>query len=462
MIRIPPRFAASPAALGPKAQRRWGAIAARLNLNLAPASALGLTMLTLSACGPSSATSQAGAADATPPPVAVVVAEAVRKTVPITGEYIARTVAVSTVDVKARVSGLLTSVDFEPGQVVKRGQLLFTIAPDEYDASLQASRALLDKAKADLNKALSDTTPDVKRAQLAQEQADLESAVRKLDRYRPLAAQRAVTQVDLDDAVAAEQVARSKVIAAREMVRDAVVQHHVGIEQARAVVEQNEAAVKKDEINLGYTQIRAPVGGLIGFVKVDKGNVVGPGSPALATISTIDPMGVEFALTEIDYLNLVHRLQDAKEHRAPDLPLDLILADNALYPQRGRPQSLDRAVNPNTGTIAVQGTFPNPPGSLQILRPGLFGRVRIVLGFHRDAVLVPQLAVVQQQSSDAVYVVDKDNKVALRTIRVGQRVGADYVVEAGLKAGETVVLEGTQKVQPGSTVVAAAPVSKER
>jgi membrane fusion protein (multidrug efflux system) len=219
---------------------------------------------------------------------------------------------------------------------------------------------------------------------------------------------------------------------------------------------------KKDEINLGYTQIRAPVSGLIGFVKVDKGNVVGPGSPALATISTIDTMGVQFALTEIDYLNLVHRLQDAKEHKAPDLPLDLILADNTRYPQHGRPQSLDRAVNPNTGTIAVQGTFPNPPGSLDILRPGLFGRVRIVLGFHRDAILVPQLAVVQQQSSDAVYVVDKDNKVALRTIRVGQRVGADYVVEAGLKAGETVVLEGTQKVQPGSTVAAAAPVSKER
>jgi len=412
-------------------------------------------------CSSSSATETAETA-ATPPPVPVVVAKIVQKTVPITGEYIARTVAVATVDVKARVSGMLAGVDFEPGQVVKRGQLLFTIAPDEYDASLQASRALLAKAKADLDKALSDTAPDVKRAQLAQEQADLESAVRRLARYRPLAAQRAVTQVDLDDAIAAEQVARSKVTAAQELVRDAVVQKRVAIEQARAVVEQNEAAVKKDEINLSYTRIRAPVSGLIGFVKVDKGNVVGPASPPLATISTIDPMGVQFALTEIDYLNLVHRLQDAKEHNAPDLPLDLILADNTPYPQHGRPQSLDRAVNPNTGTIAVQGTFPNPPGSLDILRPGLFGRVRIVLGFHRNAVLVPQLAVVQQQSSDAVYLVDKDDKVALRTIRVGQRVGSDYVVEAGLKAGDTVVLEGTQKVQPGSTVIAAAPVSKER
>jgi multidrug efflux pump subunit AcrA (membrane-fusion protein) len=147
---------------------------------------LALTTSVLAACTSSAAT-QTDAAEATPPPVSVVVAKTVRKTVPITGEYIARTVAVATVDVKARVSGMLTSVDFEPGQIVKRGQLLFTIAPDEYEASLQASRAVLDKAKADLNKALSDTTPDVKRAQLAQEQADLESAVRKLSRYRPLA-----------------------------------------------------------------------------------------------------------------------------------------------------------------------------------------------------------------------------------------------------------------------------------
>ncbi len=401
-------------------------------------------------------------AAASPPPVAVVVAKIAQKTVPITGEYIARTAAVATVDVKAQVGGTITSVDFEQGQAVKRGQLLFTIDPAEYEASLQASRAVLAKAQADLDKALSDTTPEVKRAQLAQEQADHQSAVRKLARYRPLAEQRAVTQVDLDEAVASEEVARSKVTAARAMVDDAVVQKRVGIEQARAVVDQNEAAVKKDEINLSYARIRAPVGGLIGFVKVDKGNVVGPNSPALATISTIDPMGVQFALTEIDYLNLVHRLQQAKQHNAPDLPLELILADNTRYPFTGRPQSLDRAVNPNTGTIAVLGTFPNPPGSLEILRPGLFGRVRIVLGFHRNAVLVPQLAVVQQQSSDIVYVVDKDNKVALRSIRVGQRIGGDYVVDAGLKAGETVVLEGTQKVQPGSTVVATAPVSRER
>ena len=285
---------------------------------------------------------------------------------------------------------------------------------------------------------------------------------RKLARYRPLAAENAVTQVDLDEAIAAEEVARAKVTAAQELVKDATVQRRVAIEQARAVVEQNEAAVKKDEINLGYTRITAPVAGLIGFVKVDKGNLVSADSPPLATISTIDPMAVQFALTEVDYLNLVHRLQRANQNSAPDLPLELILADGTVYPFKGRPQSLDRAIDPRTGTIAVIGTFPNPPGSLGILRPGLFGRVRIVLGFNHDAVLVPQRAVVQQQGSDTVYVVGKDKKVSLRSVRLGQRTGSDYVVTSGLGAGETVVVEGTQKVQPGSSVVATAPASSEK
>jgi membrane fusion protein (multidrug efflux system) len=418
-------------------------------------------VLLLAGCNKSD-TAQAGAPDATPPPVAVVVAKTVRKTVPIVGEYIARTTALATVDIKARVTGVLTSTSFEEGQLVKRGQLLFTIAPDEYAASLQSSRALLAKAQADLNRAVSDRSPEIKRAQLTQEEADLQSAVRKLARYRPLAAERAVTQVDLDEADAAEQVARSKVTAAQEFVTDADVAKRIGIQQARAIVEQNEAAVKKDEIRLSYTQIRAPVTGLIGFVKVDKGNVVGPDSPALATISTLNPMGVQFALTELDYLNLVHRLQAAKETNAPDLPLELILSDNSTYPFKGRPKVLDRAVDPKTGTIAVLGEFPNPPGSLDILRPGLFGRVRIVLGFHRDAVLVPQRAVVQLQGSDTVYVVGADNKVALRSVRLGQRTGTDYVVDSGLQAGETVVLEGTQKVQPGGSVVATAPASSEK
>jgi membrane fusion protein (multidrug efflux system) len=424
--------------------------------------ALLVAMSALAACG-RSADNAAAAADATPPPVAVVVAKVVQKTVPITGEYIARTVALETVDVKARVSGMLTGVSFKPGRLVKQNELLFSISPDVYAASLASARALLAKAQADLNRALNDTSPNVKRAQQAQDQADLQSALRKLARYRPLAAERAVTQLDLDQAVAAEQVARSKVAADAELVTDAEVLKHANILQARAVVEQNQAEVQKAEIDLGYTQIRAPVSGLIGFIKVDKGNLVGPASPPLATISTIDPMGVQFALTEIDYLNLVHRLQVAGEHTAPDLPLELILADNTVYPFKGRPQALDRAVDPKTGTIAVQGLFPNPPGSLEILRPGLFGRVRIVLGFNHDAVLVPQRAVIPQQGSDAVYIVGQDHKVALRTVRLGQRIGSEnVVVESGLKAGETVVLEGTQKVTPGSTVVATAPASSER
>jgi RND family efflux transporter MFP subunit len=426
-----------------------------------PQCMLVFSALLVNACGGPSGSEQAGAATATSAPVSVVVAKTVRRTVPITGDYIAHTVAVATVDVKARVTGELTGIGFTPGDLVRRGQLLFTIAPDQYRLTLDASRAVLAKARADLNKAQSDTSSEVKRAQLAQEQADLESATRKLARYRPLAAEKAVTQVDLDEAIAAERVGAAKVTAAQALVKDAEVQRRIAIEQARAVVEQDESAVKRDELNLSYTRITAPLDGLIGFVKIDKGNVVGPDSQPLATISTVDPMGVQFALTEMDYLNIVRRLQAANERSAPELPLTLILGDDVVYPLTGLPKSLDRAVDPKTGTISVLGTFPNPVHSLQILRPGLFGRVRIVLGFNRDAVLVPQRAVVQQQASDVVYVVGKDQKVALRSVRLGARAGSDYIVTSGLRSGETVVVEGTQKVQPGSTVVATAPASSE-
>ena len=396
------------------------------------------------------------------PPVRVVVARTAQKTVPITGEYIAHTAALATVDIKARVGGTLTGVYFSPGDYVRSGQLLFTIQPDEYQASLQSAEAALDKASADLYGAKSDTTIDVSRSELAQDRANFEKSERNLARYRPLAAARAVTQVDLDDAVAAERVAQSKVAGAQAKIRDGELQQRVAIAQARADVEQNAATVRKAQLNLSYTQIRSPVSGIIGFLKIDKGNVVGSDSPPLATVSTIDPMRVLFSVSEVEYLDLVHRLQENEETRAPELPLQLILADNSVYPLEGHPKSLDRAVDPKTGTIAIEGLFPNPPGSLGILRPGLFGRVRITLGFDHDAVLVPQRAVTQSLGSNTVYVVGKDKKASLRTIQLGRRAGSDYVVTSGLEAGETVVVEGIQKVQPGSAVIATAPASSEK
>ena len=417
-----------------------------------------LAVLLLPGCGRSAPAQEPAQA----PPVRVVVAKAVQRTVPITGEYIAHTAALATVDIKARAGGMLTGVHFAPGDYVSAGQLLFTIQPDEYEASLQSAQAMLDKASADLYLAKSDTSIDVSRSQLAQERADLEKSVRNLARYRPLAAERAVTQVDLDSAIAAEQVAQSKVAGAQTKIRDGELQQRVAIAQAQADVEQHAASLRKAQLNLSYTQIRSPVSGIIGFLKIDKGNVVGSDSPPLATVSTIDPMRVLFSVSEVEYLDLIHRLQDEEETRAPELPLQLILADNSVYPFEGHPKSLDRAVDPKTGTIAIEGLFPNPPGRLGILRPGLFGRVRITLGFDHDAVLVPQRAVTPSLGSNTVYVVRKDNKVSLRTIGLGRRVGSDYIVASGLRAGETVVVEGTQKVQPGSAVIATAPASSEK
>ncbi len=391
-------------------------------------------------------------APAAPPP-AVVVAEIPQRTVQVSAEFVARTEAVPTVEIRARVSGVLEQVQFREGAGVERGQVLFVIQQDEYKAALQSARAQLAKAQADLTRARDVSIVDRSRAQLDQSKADLGRTRQDVARYRPLAEAQAIPQQDLDTSVSKEQVAAAAVEGAEAALKDTVLSQRTAIQLAEAAVESAKASVTQAELNLTYTVVESPVTGIVGKLSVDVGNLVGKGEPTLlATVSSINPMFVDFALTEADYLRLVKRLPGLGRGEVPkDRPpsLDLLLSDGTVFPHKGRPIFIDRAIDPKTGTIQVRAEFPNPQ---HLLRPAQFGRVRVVTEEVPNAVLVPQIAVQDQQGVKTVLVVGDGDKVALRTVTLREPYEQYYIVSAGLKPGERVIVEGLQKARPGMQV----------
>jgi membrane fusion protein (multidrug efflux system) len=396
-----------------------------------------------------------------PPPPAVVVAEVQQRTVPIVRDFIARTEAIPTVDVRARVPGVLERVQYREGSEVKPGQILFELQRAEYAAALESAQAQLAKATADLTRARDTSVEDRARAQLDQSRADLEKARRDVARYVPLAEARAIPQQDLDTARSQEKVMAAGVEVAEANLRDTKLSQRTQIQLAEASVQSAKAAVVQAELNLGYTRIAAPIGGIIGKILVDPGNLVGKSDPTLlTTISAVDPIYAEFAVAEADYLKLSSRIRLDAEGRGREAErrLELFLADDSLFPQKGRFVFVGRAFDPKTGTINVQAEFPNPS---RVLRPGQFARVRGVVEQRADAVLVPQLAVQEQQGAKTVFVVDAENNAALRPVTLDERVGDLYIVTKGLKAGERVIVEGAQKVRPGMQVKPEAKAGAE-
>jgi membrane fusion protein (multidrug efflux system) len=396
-----------------------------------------------------------------PPAPAVVVAEVVKKTVPITADFVAQTDAVQTVELRARVQGVLERVRFKEGAEVQAGQTLFEIERSQYEAALQSARAQLAKAQSDLARAQEQVEVDRSKAELEQRKAALAKAQLDVARLKPLAAAKAVPQVDLDNALAAEQVASAGVSASEAALKDTGLSQRIGIQQAQAAVEAGRAAVTQAQLDLNYTTIKAPVSGVIGRLNVDEGNLVGRGEPTLlATMSTIDPIKISATISEVDYLRFTRR---ARERAAAgyDVPLELVLADGTRYPLRGRTTTLDRTVDTKTGTIVIDSLFPNPD---KLLKPGQFGRVRAVVEERADAILVPQTAVQEIQGAKSVLVVGADDKVALRSVTLDERIGDLIIVTRGLEAGERVIVEGIQKVRPGIQVkptlaAAAAPAA---
>lgn len=385
---------------------------------------------------------------AAPPPATVVVAEVQQKTVPIYSEFVGQTTADNTVELRARVEGVLQKVYFREGAPVRKGQLLFTIDKRPFAAALQSAKALAAKAVSDLAQASQRTDVLEAQAQLADAQATLTRADQDVNRLAPLAKEKAVTEQDLDAAMAAQKSARATVDARKANLTNLEAAVKYTIERAKAEVSASNARVTQAELELSYCDIYAPLSGVIGFLQVDEGNLVGRGDATLlATISASDPLLVDFSVSEIDYLKLTDPKTVGKN--AGKLHFDLLLSDESQHPYQGTFRVLDRTVDPQTGTLKAQATFPNP-GSY--LRPGQFARVRVAVAERENAILVPARAIQEMQGAKTVMVVDAENKVSVRTIKVGDKADKDVVVLDGLTGGERVIVEGMQKVRPGGVV----------
>jgi RND family efflux transporter MFP subunit len=381
----------------------WHSLLGKLTL-------LGLFSLLIAACG---SQNQSKTPQGLPPP-AVVVAQVASETVPIYGEYVARTEARQTVEIRSRVEGFLEKVLFKEGSQVRAGQLLLVIDQRPYRSALQDARG-----------------------SLAQARAAFEKAEKDVERLRPLVAEDAAAQVDLDKVVAEAKF-------------------------NQAAIERAKAAIAKAELDLKFTEIHSPITGIIGKEKVSVGNLVTRDRTLLTTVSTWDPMRVVFSISESEYLILAQRYGEGEPLMAKkqEPPFELILADNAIYPFKGRLSFVDRALDLTTGTLNVYASFPNPN---RLLRPGMFGRIRVVLEERPHALLVPQRAVQVMQGVKSVLVVGPDNKVALRTVTLGERYKDFFIVTEGLKTGERVVVEGLQKAIPGRKVTPMAqPISQEK
>jgi membrane fusion protein (multidrug efflux system) len=302
----------------------------------------------------------------------------------------------------------LLKQNYAEGSPVKRDDMLFEIDPRPFQASL-------DQAK----------------AKLAQDQAQQAKTELDVKRYTPLVKEQALSQETLDDAVQANL-------------------------SAKAQVQADEAAVETARLNLGFTRITSPIDGLAGTALAQIGDLVSSSGPVLTTVSTINPIRVYFQANERSYLTFWHHLASASDTNQA-LPLELLLTDGSVFPLKGKFFYADRQVNPTTGTLQIAGLFPNPEFTL---RPGQYALVRAQTEVKTNVILVPQRAVTEAQGIYQVAVVGSDNKTQIQHVNVGNQIGSNWIIEEGLKAGDRIVVEGTQKAKAG-TLVNPKPVSPQ-
>ncbi len=415
------------------------------NLSISLAALVLITALTTGA-GCSKKGGHSAAAQPAPP--TVVVASVNQKTVPIYSEFVGQTRADNTVELRARVEGVLQKVYFREGATIRKGQILFTIDKRTFEAALQSAKALSAKAVADLAQAQQRTDVLEAQAQLADAQAVLARADQDVARLAPLAKEKAVTEQDLDAAIATQKSAKATVDARQANLKNLEAAVKYTIERARAEVSASQARITQAQLELSYCDIYSPISGVIGFLQVDQGNLVGRGEATLlATVSASDPLLVDFSVSEIEYLKLTD--PETAGDRADSLRFDLVLSDESVHPYQGTFRVLDRTVDPTTGTMKIEAAFPNP-GSY--LRPGQFARLRVAVAERENAILVPQRAIQELQGAKTVMVVDAQNMVSVRSIKLGDKADKDVVVLDGLNAGERVIVEGMQKVRPGKQV----------
>ncbi len=343
------------------------------------------------------------------PPMEVAVFEVRPRDIPIYLDMIGQTLGSVDIPIRARVDGVLEEIHFLEGRDVAKGQLLYVIDPTPFQAKVVEAEGRLAEAQTRLAQAASD-----------------------LERIRPLAEMDAVSKQDLDAAVAQYEAAEGALKAANAQV-----------EQAR--------------IQLGYTRITAPVDGLIGITQAKVGEYVGqtPNPVVLNVVSRTDPIRVRFSINEREYLRfrreLARSLHEVSEEQRETRALQLILSDGSIHDHPGNVVSFDAAIDPTTGTLTLEADFPNPE---RIVLPGQFARVRATPEQRKDALAVPQRAVIETQGIFQLAVVGDDGTVDIRQVRMGPRVDREWIVESGLQAGERVALEGLQRIRPGMKVVA--------
>jgi RND family efflux transporter MFP subunit len=332
----------------------------------------------------------------------VEVASVVQKDVPIYSEWVATLDGYVNAQIQPQVTGYVIRQTYKEGSFVRKGQILFQIDPRPF-------QALLDQVN----------------AQLAQAQAQLGKTQMDVDRDTPLAKERAIAQSQLDNDIQANQAAKATVKAA-------------------------EAQVEQAKLNLEFTDVKSLLDGISGIAQVQIGNLVNA-TTVLTSVSQINPIKAYFSISEQEYIHFADRINAETQKETPTNgpPFELILADGSVYPHKGVGLLTNRQVDVATGSIQVISSFPNPKNAL---RPGQFGRLRAAPEIRNGALLVPQKAVTELQGTYQLAVVNADNKVSIRAVKVGARVGPLWIVENGVKPGELVIVEGLQKVQNGSTV----------
>lgn len=342
-----------------------------------------------------------GCGEAPPPaaaPVDVTVATAEKRDIPITQEWVASLHGFVDAQIRAQVNGYLMKQDYHEGARVHRGDLLFEIDPRPFRAALAQAEGQVAQAQAQLGK----TGQDVRR-------------------YGPLAKEQAISEQELDDAVQANLAAKAALASAT-------------------------AAVDTAKLNLEFTRIVSPVDGVAGLINVQVGDLVGPGTGVLTTVSTLDPMKVYFPISEQSYLDFRREYPEADGFPA-EVALQLLLADGSTYPSPGKVYAADREIDPNTGTLQIVAVFPNPQN---LLRPGQYGRVRAIVRTVKGALVVPTRAIAELQGGSQLATLDATNHAHLQIVTTGPQLGAFTVVTAGLKPGDRVVVDGLQKLREGT------------
>lgn len=346
----------------------------------------------LTACGGGGNSEKTAAA---PPPPHVVVTEVVQRDQAVSQEWIGTTQGDVNADIRPKTDGYLLRRAYQEGSYVRQGQLLFEIDPRQAASQLRQAEANLEQARAGLSKADHD-----------------------VQRFEPLAAQRALSQQELDNARSARSA-------------------------AQATVGALEAAVEQARLNMSWTRVTSPIGGIAGLAKGQVGDLVNP-QTVLTTVSTVDPIRVEYQVSEQEYL------QFQNDPAMRNAALELILADGTTFAHKGHIALSGRDVDVKTGTITTIGLFPNPGN---ILRPGQYAKVRAVTAVRRGALLVPQRAVNELQGTEQVGVVGAGDVVTVKMVKTGERVGSDWIIEEGLQPGDRVIVEGFSRVKNGAKVV---------